>query len=176
VDDASFVPFSVLIDSHMGVFTMDNSEKSLQDPTVTHELFQLISKMSDDERRTLLKILKEGLLKDKCRRRHFRKALQVPIHYNTKGNTLRGFVQNISLGGLFILSKGTFLVGQPVEIPFFPLSIGETVWVFGDVVRVTEEGIAVKFRSTNARQKTAIMSLASTSEYFQSGSKKVSYR
>jgi hypothetical protein len=66
VDDASFVPFSVLIDSHMGVFTMDNSEKSLQDPTVTHELFQLISKMSDDERRTLLKILKEGLLKDKC--------------------------------------------------------------------------------------------------------------
>jgi Tfp pilus assembly protein PilZ len=160
----------------MGVFTMDNSEKSLQDPTVTHELFQLISKMSDDERRTLLKLVKEGLLKEKCRRQHFRKALHVPIHYNTKGGTFQGFIQDISLGGLFILSRRTFSVGQRVEIPFFPLSIGETVWVAGDVVRVTEEGIGVKFRATNARQKTAIMSLASTSEYFQSESKEIAHR
>ncbi|MEJ2725617.1 MAG: PilZ domain-containing protein, partial [Deltaproteobacteria bacterium] len=156
--------------------TMDDSEKSLQDPTVTHELFQLISKMSDDERRTLLKLLKDGLLKGKCRRQHFRKTLHVPIHYNTKGGTFRDFIQNISLGGLFLLSRRTFSVGQRVEIPFFPLSIGETVWVTGDVVRVTEQGIAVKFRSTDATQKTAIMSLASTSGYFQSGSKKVSHR
>ena len=155
---------------------MDDSEKSLQDPTVTHELFQLISKMPDDERRTLLKLLKEGLLKGKCRRQHFRKALHVPIHYNTEGSTFRDFIQNISLGGLFILSKRTFSVGQRVEIPFFPLSIGETVWVAGDVVRVTEEGIGVKFTSTNARQKAAIMSLASISEYVQSGSKKISHR
>ena len=151
---------------------MDYSEQSLQDPTITHKLFQLISRMSGDERRALLRLLRKGLLKGKCRRQHFRKALHVPIHYNTKGNTLRGFIQNISLGGLFILSKGTFSVGQPVEIPFFPLSIGETVWVFGDVVRVTEEGIGVKFRSTNARQKTAIISFASSPEYVQSGSKK----
>jgi hypothetical protein len=172
VDEASFALFSLLIDSRIGVFTMDSSEKSLQDPTVTHELFQLISKMSDDERRTLLKLLEEGLLKGRCRRLHIRKALHAPIHYTTKGGTFRDFIQNISLGGLFILTRRTFSVGQGVAIPFSPPRIGTTVWVAGDVVRVSEEGIAVKFRSTNARQKTAIISFVSSPEYVQSGSKK----
>jgi hypothetical protein len=47
---------------------MDFEENNLQYPTVTHRLFQLISTMSDDERRTLLKLLENGLLKGKCRR------------------------------------------------------------------------------------------------------------
>jgi hypothetical protein len=176
VDDTSFALFNLLIDPRIGVFTMDNSEKSLQDPTVTHELFQLISKMSDDERRTLLKLLEEGLLKGKCRRLHIRKALHAPIHYTTKGGTFRDFIQNISLGGLFILTGRTFSVGQRVAIPFSPASIGTTVWVSGDVVRVREEGIAVNFRSINARQKTAIISFASSPEYVQSGSLKFPHR
>jgi len=153
---------------------MDYSEKSLQDPTITYRLFQLISRMSDDERCTLLKLLREGLLKGKCRRQHFRQALHVPIHYTTKGGTFRDFIQNISLGGLFILSRRNFSVGQGLAIAFTSPSIDKTIWIAGDVVRVTADGIGVKFRSTNARQKTAIMSVASTPPYVHSGPVKTS--
>ena len=155
---------------------MDYSEKSLQDPTVMHKLFQLISTMSDDERRILLKLLREGLLKNKCRRLHFMKALHAPMHYTTKGGTFRDFMQNISLGGLFILSRRNFSVRQGLGIPFTSPSIGKTIWIAGDVVRVTADGIGVKFRSINARQKTAVMSLASTPEYAQSGPIKFPHR
>jgi len=41
-----------------GCSTMDSSEMPPQDPTMTHQLFQLITEMSADEKRTLLKILK----------------------------------------------------------------------------------------------------------------------
>jgi len=37
---------------------MDSSEMPLQDPTMTHQLFQLITEMSADEKRISLKILK----------------------------------------------------------------------------------------------------------------------
>ena len=155
---------------------MDYSEQSLQDPTITYKLFQLLSRMSDDERRALLRLLREGLLKGKCRRHHFRKAFHVPIYYTTNGGTFRDFIQNISLGGVFILSQRTFSVGQSLAIAFTSPSIVKTVWITGDVVRVTADGIGVRFRSTNARQKTAVMSLVSTPDYTHSGPSKRSLR
>jgi c-di-GMP-binding flagellar brake protein YcgR len=146
----------------------------LQDPTITYRLFQLISRMSHDERCALLRLLREGLLKGKCRRQHFRKAFHVPIHYTTEGGTFRDFIQNISLGGLFILSQRSLSVGQSLAIAFFSPSIDKNVWIAGDVVRVTVDGIGVRFRPTNARQKTAVISFASTPPYVHSGPIKTS--
>jgi hypothetical protein len=148
---------------------MDYSEQSLQDPTITHKLFQLISRMSDDERRALLRLLREGLLKGKCRRRHFRKALDVPVHYTTKGGTFRDSIQNISIGGLFILSRRHFFVGESLTIAVSSPSTDKTVWILGDVVRVTADGIGLRFRSTTASQRAAIMSLACISPSRRAG-------
>ena len=140
---------------------MNSSEMPLQDPTITHQLFQLITGMSEDERRTLLKLLKEGALKSKCRRQYFRKPLHVPVRYATKGAPSNGFIQDISLGGVFVLSRAAFSVGQGLAIAFSPPSIEKTVWIAGDVVRVTPEGVGVRFRSMDDKRKTAVLTVAS---------------
>lgn len=133
----------------------------LQDPTITHQLFQLITEMSEDEKRTLLKLLKGGALKAKCRRQHFRKPLHISVRYTNKGGLSSGFVRDISLGGVFILGRGPFSLGQSLAFAFSPPNFEKSVWITGDVMRVTPEGVGVKFRSMNQIQKTAVISIAS---------------
>jgi len=133
----------------------------LQDPTITHQLFQLITEMSEDEKRTLLKLLKGGALKGKCRRQHFRKPLHMPVRYTNKAGPSSGVIRDISLGGVFILSRGAFSLGQSLSVAFSPANFEKTVWIAGDVMRVTSEGIGVRFRSMNQMQKEAVIAVAS---------------
>ena len=141
---------------------MDSSEMLLQDPTITHQLFQLITEMSEDEKRSLLKLLKRGALKDKCRRQHFRKLVHVPVRYTNRAGLSSGVIRDISLGGAFILTRRACSLGQNPSVSFFPASFEKTVWLTGDVVRATPEGIGVRFRSINEIQKAAVISIAST--------------
>jgi Tfp pilus assembly protein PilZ len=143
---------------------MASSKMPLQDHTITHQLFQLITEISEDEKRTLLKLLKGGALKGKCRRQHFGKPLHMPVRYTNKDGLFSGVIQDISLGGVFILSRGTFSLGQSLSIAFSVPGIEKSIWIVGDVMRVTPEGIGVKFRSMSEIQKTAIASVASRLE------------
>jgi Tfp pilus assembly protein PilZ len=145
-------------------FMKDPLRMPLQDPTITHQLFQLISEMSEDEKRILLKLLKRGVLKGKCRRQHFRKPVYMPVRYTNKDGLSSGLIRDISLGGVFILSRRAFSLGQSLSVSFSPTDFEKTVWITGDVMRVTPEGIGVRFRSMNEIQKTAILSLASRRE------------
>jgi hypothetical protein len=141
---------------------MDSSKMPLQDPTITHQLFQLIAEMSEDEKRTLLELLKGGALRGKCRRQHLRKPVHKPVRYTSKYGLSSGVIRDISLGGVFILCRGTFSLGQSLAVAFSPANFKETLWIAGDVMRVTPEGIGVRFRSMNEIQKTAVISIAST--------------
>jgi Tfp pilus assembly protein PilZ len=143
---------------------MEFSKTPLQDPTITHQLFQLITEMSEDEKRTLLKLLKGGALKGKCRRQHFRNPLHMPVRYTNKGGLSIGFIRDISLGGVFILSRGAFSLGQSLSVAFSPTDVEKTVWITGDVMRVTPEGVGVRFRSMNQVKKTVVISFASTQQ------------
>jgi Tfp pilus assembly protein PilZ len=137
---------------------------SLQDPAITHKLFKLIVKMSDDERRTLLNLLSRGLLKGKCRRKYYRKPLRLPVYYASKGRTYSGYIQNISLGGVFIPSRFRFSVGEGLVLAFPPQNSNTHVKVMGEVVRTSPEGIGVKFKSLTHKEKTALLSLSSGKE------------
>jgi Tfp pilus assembly protein PilZ len=139
---------------------MESKEKGLQDPTVTHRLFQLITSMSDDERRTLLKLLEEGLLKGKCRRAYFRKGVRLPLAYANERDVYRTTTKDISLGGVFILTSVPFKVGEELRILFNIENKGSRLPIFGRVARVTPEGIGVRFISMNNDKKAAILSLA----------------
>jgi len=141
---------------------MNSSKMPLHDPTITHQLFQLITEMSEDEKHTLLELLKGGTLKGKSRRQHFRKPLHIPVRCTNKAGVSIGFTQDISLGGLFIiLNRGVFSLGQILWVSFSPPSIEKTVWITADVMRITPEGIGVRFRSMDEVQKTAVISVAS---------------
>jgi Tfp pilus assembly protein PilZ len=134
---------------------------SLQDPAITHQLFKLIAKMSDDERRTLLRLLEGGLLKGKCRRRHYRKHLRLPVHYASRGRTYSGYIQNISLGGVFIPTRFRFSLGQGLVVAFPSPNGNKYIKMVGQVVRLDPEGIAVEFKSLTQKEKTALLSLTS---------------
>jgi hypothetical protein len=65
---------------------------------------------------------------------------------------------------MFIMSRKAFSPGQSLSVSFSPANFEKTVWIAGDVTRVTPEGIGVRFRSMNEIQKTAIISVASTQQ------------
>jgi len=140
---------------------MNSSEMPLQDPTITHQLFQLITEMSEDEKRILLKLLKRGALRAKCRRQHFRKVVHMPVRYTNKDGLSSGVIRDISLGGMFVLSQRVFSLGQSLSVSFSPPNFEKTIWITGDVMRITPEGIGVKFRSMNQMQKAVVIAVAS---------------
>ena len=160
------------MNSHVGRFNTDSMMMSLQDPTITHQLFQLIIEMSEDEKRVLLKLLKSGVLKGKCRRQHSRKGVDAPVHYTSTDGISKGVIRDISLGGVFILSRIAFSLGQSLSVCLSPANFQKTVWIASDVVRVTPEGIGVRFRSMDQSQKTAVISLASMRETFTRNAKR----
>ena len=137
---------------------------SLQDPSITHELFKMIAKMSDDERRTLLNLLQNGLLKGKCRRIHYRKALRLPVQYVSQGRNYSGYTRNISLGGLFLPTRFHFSIGQGLILAFLPQGRHSYLKVTGEVVRISPEGIGVRFNPMNQKEKTVLLSLSSAAE------------
>jgi Tfp pilus assembly protein PilZ len=138
---------------------MESKEKGLQDPTITHRLFKMITNMSDDERRSLLKLLENGLLKDKCRRSYFRKRIRLPVAYANEWDVYRAMTKDISLGGVFIPTSVPFKVDEELRILFKIDDKGSRLPIFGRVARVTSEGIGVRFISMNNDKKTAILSL-----------------
>ena len=140
---------------------METNDKALQDPTVTHRLFKAITDMSDDERRTLLRLLETGLLKGKCRRSYFRKQKRLPVAYANKRDIYRNLTRDISLGGVFILTTLPFQIGEELRILFKSEGEGNLIRFLGKVVRITPEGIGVKFLSTNPEKKSFILSIAS---------------
>ena len=147
--------------SGVGGSTMDSSEMPLQDPTMTHQLFQLITEMSADEKRISLKILKGGSLKSRCRRQHLRKPVHMRVRYAGKDGISSGVIRDLSLGGMFILSRKAFSLGQGIQVAISHANLGSVVWMAGDVVRVTPEGIGLRFKSTTQIQKTAVLTIGS---------------
>jgi hypothetical protein len=140
---------------------MDFEENNFQYPTVTHRLFQLVTAMSDDERRTLLKLLENGLLKGKCRRGFFRKPLRLPVIYGLGEHTYRNYIKDISLGGVFISTRNAFQAGQQIRLLFSNGDKTSSVKMLGKIARATPEGIGVEFLSPDIDKITAILSLAS---------------
>ena len=140
---------------------MDFEKKDLQYPTLTHRLFQLITSMSDDERRTLLKLLENGLLKGKCRRGFFRRSLRLPVVYAIGAHAYRNYIKDISLSGVFIFTRTAFEAGQQIRVFFRDKDNPSPVKMLGTVARATPEGIGVEFLSPNIDKITAILSLAS---------------
>lgn len=148
---------------------MDSVEGKLQDPTVTHRLFQLITGMSDDERRTLLKFLENGLLRGKCRRGYFRKSLRLPVTFAVGQRAHRNFIKDISLRGVFIVTGIPFQTGEQIRIVLRDKDNRNPVKILGRIARVTTEGIGVEFFSLNSDKKAAILSIAGEGEGFAVG-------
>jgi len=136
---------------------MTTFEKQLNESMITARLIKLIKKMPEDEQKTLLKELKEKPFEG--RRKHKRKSFIMAVDYSTQDHIYKDFIQDISAGGVFIQTNMPFTVGQVVSLTFPLPNYQKHIKVIGEVVRTSQLGIGVKFKTTDQSQKTMIKSL-----------------
>jgi len=76
----------------------------------------------------------------KEKREHVRSPVDIPVEFIVQGRFYDGMIKNISKGGVFTETKGTFSVGQDISFYFGKENI------IGTIIRVEPQGIGVKFR------------------------------
>lgn len=136
---------------------MSASGKKSNESSVLDRLYKLIKDMSEEEQLNLLKELEERLFKDK--RQHERKPFFMVVDYCTGDRAYKDYIQNISAGGVFIETRMPFSVGQVVSLSFPLPDYQKYIKVTGEVVRVSPQGIGVKFRMVDQDQEAMIKSL-----------------
>jgi len=114
---------------------------------VTARLMELISNISEDQQRPLLSQLEA--YESGNRREHPRTPCVVPVDYATQDQIFKGFIQDISAGGLFIKPRSSFSVGEEITLTFSPPNYQEPIKIKGEIVRSNRLGIGVKFKTVN---------------------------
>ena len=123
----------------------------------TARLIELIKRMSNEEQKDLVKQLEERLFDGK--REYDRKRYFSVVDYNTQEAVHTGFIENISPNGVFIGTSSSFSVGEEISMAF-PLPISqEHVRIQGEVVRVSADGIGVRFKAVGHEQEEMIKRL-----------------
>lgn len=119
------------------------SEKS----TSTARMMELITNISEDQQRALLSQLEACQTGD--RREHQRTPCFVPVDYATQDQVFKGFIQDISAGGLSIQPRTSFSVGEEITLTFSPPNCQEPIKIKGEIVRSNRLGIGVQFKTVN---------------------------
>ena len=78
-------------------------------------------------------------------REDVRKSFKQTIQFMMKGKTFKGVSQDISVGGMFIITEDTFSVGQmiTIQVPF--ANKNKYIQVPAQIVRIKPKGIGVEF-------------------------------
>jgi Tfp pilus assembly protein PilZ len=133
---------------------MADLNEGLKESEVTSRLFRLIGKMTDEERHGLLDEIETRPFLRK--RLHHRKPYFSVVDYSTQDYHFADFIQNIDAEGIFISTSRPFSFGQELSLAF-PLPVSqEHITVPGEVVRVEDEGIGVKFKTLDQELKRKI--------------------
>jgi type II secretory pathway predicted ATPase ExeA len=80
------------------------------------------------------------------KRQHKRRALFLAIDYKVGDRVIRDFIDDLSIGGVFIETRQQFSIGQEVTMTFSLPRSRRHCKVAGEVIRVERMGIAVRFR------------------------------
>ena len=118
---------------------------------VTSKLYGIIEKMSIAERRDLLTELErhEKGEKSKIRRKHPRKNYLINVDYTVGDRIFSGLAINLSATGIYIeATKNTlpkFRRGHQVLLTFVHPENKDHVKITGEIARIDDKGIGVKF-------------------------------
>jgi Tfp pilus assembly protein PilZ len=74
-----------------------------------------------------------------------RKSFKKTIQFYSKDQTFTGVSQDISAGGMFIITEDTFSVGQMITIQIPLADKGKRIKIPAQIVRIKPEGIGVEF-------------------------------
>ena len=120
-------------------------------------LFRLLNDMSDEEMRQLLKELEER--QNEKQRKYSRKGFLTLIDYNVGDRSYKDFIQDISGSGVFIKTSQTFSVGQTISMTFMSPDNQKPFRINGEIIRIHEDGIGVKFKIESRIQEAVLKTL-----------------
>ena len=124
----------------------DSDHERIKDH-MTVRLIKKILDLSLEQQAALLRQLNDATSFDQIsnERDDTRKSYKEKILFTLNSREYSGFSQDISSGGMFIKSEGTFSVGQRIVIHIPLAGKREQVKVPARIVRIQPEGIGVEF-------------------------------
>lgn len=99
---------------------------------------------SDIDRRTYHH---EISAKKRDSRKHQRKPYPKPVFFTSQNQYYQGVINNISRNGALIESEDNFSIGQMIRLVIPGTKIDKGIMLKAEVVRSSESGVGVKFRS-----------------------------
>ncbi|MBW2366428.1 MAG: PilZ domain-containing protein [Deltaproteobacteria bacterium] len=105
-------------------------------------LYEQLTKLSEDQKKSVLAFVND--LIDEGRRYNRNKFL-AGIDYRSTDRFASGFIQNISVGGLYIKPSEPFKVGKKVTLSFKHPVSGKLIHVNGTVAWRNQWGLGVEF-------------------------------
>ncbi len=122
----------------------NESVDTMQHADLETHLIEVIKQMSEDEKRTLYRLLAAKNHIDQ--REHPRKMCAIKSDLQTPAGDYIDFIHNLSAGGAFIETSESFSVGQPIGLTFNLPNYPEAIHLTGVIVRTTSDGIGVQFK------------------------------
>jgi Tfp pilus assembly protein PilZ len=93
---------------------------------------------------------------------NMRKPFFMVVDYCIEDRVYKDYIADISADGMFIETRMPFSVGQDVSLSFAFPNYQKHIKITGEVVRISPQGIGVKFKIANQDQEAMIDSLLET--------------
>ncbi len=110
---------------------------------ITENLIKIIQQMPKKDRYKLYQVLEKRYPIEK------RKNNRVKLNTHAGYTSLECFgmdsIQDISVGGVFLQTMAPLAVGRPITMTIPSTDGRHTIKVHGEVVRVTDNGVGIKF-------------------------------
>jgi Tfp pilus assembly protein PilZ len=129
----------------------------MNETNYTKRLFEIIKSMSEDEQKALLEDLNNRQIKKI--RKHERQECLIIVNYAVKGRAYQNYIQDISAEGIFIETREIFSVGDEILLTISYSNEVRPFRITGEVVRISPQGVGVKFKKLSQVQEEIIKSI-----------------
>ena len=126
---------------------MADTDQEIGKESITVSLIRKILDMTEEQQLSLYRQLEEisATAAMTSEREDTRKSFKKTIQFTMKDQTFTGVSQDISAGGMFIITEDTFSVGQIIAIQIPLADKSKYIKVPAQIVRIKLEGIGVEF-------------------------------
>ena len=124
---------------------------------VYHQLVEIINRMSDAELTELLDLVNSQL--GEKSRQDDRLTFYTMVDFVVDGQYYRDFIQDLSASGVFIKGRHMFEPGQLILMSFMSPFFQKPFKISGEIVRILDTGIGVKFDTESQVQSEALSDL-----------------
>jgi Tfp pilus assembly protein PilZ len=136
---------------------MEKQNQEVSGINVTDQLIERIRSMALEKQAQLLNELDDG--HDRKLRQHDRKTFFMIVDYVVGDRYFRDFIQDMSDTGVFIKTSHNISLGTKILMTFMSPDNQKPFKISGEVVRVTPEGVGIRFALNSQVQEAVIKSL-----------------